>query len=120
MSLLGPKKDGGPNVEFFQSPESMQGFDQVRQWLQKNCKKVSIRRVIRHSTVQCTAQHTAVATAHIPAILKIKQNIQMELCQNNAMNEIFSTKIHRFSIGNSFEKISMVNFHVFSSCSHFF
>lgn len=49
MALLGPKKDGGPNVEFFQSPESMQGFEQVRQWLQKNCKKVSIRRFSRHS-----------------------------------------------------------------------
>lgn len=44
MALLGPKKDGGPNAEFFQSPEMMQGFEQVRQWLQKNCKKVSIFR----------------------------------------------------------------------------
>lgn len=51
MALLGPKKDGGPNVEFFQSPEIMQGFEQVRQWLQKNCKRVSIlRRVSRHSS----------------------------------------------------------------------
>lgn len=43
MVSLGPKKDGGPNVEFFQSPESMQGFEIIRQWLQKNCKKVSLR-----------------------------------------------------------------------------
>lgn len=42
MALLGPKKDGGPNVEFFQSPESMQGFEAVRQWLQRNCKKVCV------------------------------------------------------------------------------
>lgn len=41
MSSLGPKKDGGPNIEFFQSPESMQGFETIRLWLQKNCKKVS-------------------------------------------------------------------------------
>ncbi|XP_031624506.1 SWI/SNF complex subunit SMARCC2 isoform X2 [Contarinia nasturtii] len=39
MALLGPKKDGGPNADYFQSPESMQGFEQVRQWLTKNCKK---------------------------------------------------------------------------------
>ncbi|XP_055901985.1 SWI/SNF complex subunit SMARCC2 isoform X1 [Eupeodes corollae] len=39
MVTLGPKKDGNPNVEFFQSPESMQGFDTIRVWLQKNCKK---------------------------------------------------------------------------------
>lgn len=41
MVSLGPKKDGGPNIEFFQSPETMQGFEIIRQWLQKNCKKVS-------------------------------------------------------------------------------
>ncbi|XP_050672537.1 SWI/SNF complex subunit SMARCC2 isoform X2 [Leptidea sinapis] len=39
MTTLGPKKDGGPNVEFFQSPESLAQFDQIRVWLQKNCKK---------------------------------------------------------------------------------
>ncbi|XP_050355107.1 SWI/SNF complex subunit SMARCC2 isoform X2 [Nymphalis io] len=39
MTTLGPKKDGGPNIEFFQSPESLTQFDQIRVWLQKNCKK---------------------------------------------------------------------------------
>ncbi|XP_053692375.1 SWI/SNF complex subunit SMARCC1 isoform X1 [Sabethes cyaneus] len=39
MVTLGPKKDGGPNAEFFTAPESLQGFETVRQWLQKNCKK---------------------------------------------------------------------------------
>ncbi|XP_055634606.1 SWI/SNF complex subunit SMARCC1 isoform X2 [Toxorhynchites rutilus septentrionalis] len=39
MVSLGPKKDGGPNAEFFTSPESLQGFETVRQWLQKNLKK---------------------------------------------------------------------------------
>ncbi|XP_073959419.1 SWI/SNF- related protein mor isoform X2 [Choristoneura fumiferana] len=39
MANIGPKKDGGPNVEFFQSPESLAQFDQIRVWLQKNCKK---------------------------------------------------------------------------------
>lgn len=42
MTTIGPKKDGGPNVEYFQSPESLSQFDQIRVWLQKNCKKVSI------------------------------------------------------------------------------
>lgn len=37
---LGPKKDGSPNADFFQSPESLQGFESVRLWLQKNHKKV--------------------------------------------------------------------------------
>ncbi|XP_063381254.1 SWI/SNF complex subunit SMARCC2 [Cydia fagiglandana] len=39
MANIGPKKDGGPNVEYFQSPESLAQFDQIRVWLQKNCKK---------------------------------------------------------------------------------
>ncbi|XP_038117822.1 SWI/SNF complex subunit SMARCC2 isoform X1 [Culex quinquefasciatus] len=39
MVTLGPKKDGGPNAEFFNAPESLQGFETVRQWLQKNFKK---------------------------------------------------------------------------------
>lgn len=34
------KKDGGPNVKFYESPETIAQFDTVRQWLQKNCKKV--------------------------------------------------------------------------------
>lgn len=33
------KKDGGPNVKFYESPETIAQFDTVRQWLQKNCKK---------------------------------------------------------------------------------
>lgn len=40
MAGLGPKKDGGPNIDFFQSAESMVGLETVRLWLQKNCKKV--------------------------------------------------------------------------------
>lgn len=39
---LSPRKDGGPNVEFFQSAESMAGFETIRQWLMKNCKKVCV------------------------------------------------------------------------------
>lgn len=37
---LGPKKDGSPNTDFFLSPESLQGFESVRLWLQKHHKKV--------------------------------------------------------------------------------
>lgn len=42
MCTLGPKKDGSPNIEFFNSAESLQGFETIRLWLQKNCKKVCI------------------------------------------------------------------------------
>ncbi|XP_054161730.1 SWI/SNF complex subunit SMARCC1-like [Oppia nitens] len=33
------RKDGGPNHRFFESSETIQAFETVRQWLQKNCKK---------------------------------------------------------------------------------
>ncbi|CAG2173906.1 unnamed protein product [Oppiella nova] len=34
------RKDGGPNHRFFESSETIQAFETVRQWLQKNCKKL--------------------------------------------------------------------------------
>lgn len=40
---LAPKKDGGPNTKFFESPETVSLFDAIKSWLQKNCKKVSWR-----------------------------------------------------------------------------
>ncbi|XP_059175655.1 SWI/SNF complex subunit SMARCC1-like isoform X2 [Physella acuta] len=33
------KKDGGPNVKYFESQETIAQFDPVRTWLLKNCKK---------------------------------------------------------------------------------
>ncbi|XP_073999997.1 SWI/SNF- related protein mor isoform X2 [Rhodnius prolixus] len=39
MLAFGPKKDGGPNVKFFESPETLALFDGIKNWLQKNCKK---------------------------------------------------------------------------------
>lgn len=34
------KKDGSPNIKYFESLESIAQFDPVRSWLLKNCKKV--------------------------------------------------------------------------------
>ncbi|XP_075223805.1 SWI/SNF- related protein mor isoform X3 [Lycorma delicatula] len=39
MLALEPKKDGGPNVKFYESPETISLFDGIKAWLQKNCKK---------------------------------------------------------------------------------
>lgn len=41
MLSLGPKKDGGPNAKFFEAQEILTQLDGVKQWLLKNCKKVS-------------------------------------------------------------------------------
>lgn len=42
MAAYGPKKDGSPNVKYFESPEALSAFELIRQWLTKNGKKVSV------------------------------------------------------------------------------
>ncbi|XP_065344362.1 SWI/SNF complex subunit SMARCC2 isoform X3 [Cloeon dipterum] len=39
MLAFAPKKDGGPNTKYFESPETLTQLDGVRSWLMKNCKK---------------------------------------------------------------------------------
>lgn len=39
-----PKEDGGPNLKFYESQETLQLLEGVKTWLLKNCKKVSSRR----------------------------------------------------------------------------
>ncbi|XP_039281683.1 SWI/SNF complex subunit SMARCC2 isoform X1 [Nilaparvata lugens] len=39
MLALEPKKDGGPNVKFFEAPDTISQFDGIKAWMQKNCKK---------------------------------------------------------------------------------
>ena len=36
------KKDGSPNVRYFESSETISQYDGVKQWIQKNCKKVFV------------------------------------------------------------------------------
>lgn len=64
MSTLGPRNDGGPNIEFFHSNESMQGFETVRQWLQKNCKRVCAKHS-RHSGIQYNKWGRLLVLCHI-------------------------------------------------------
>ena len=35
------KKDGGPNLKYFESLDTIAQFDSVKTWLQKNYKKVT-------------------------------------------------------------------------------
>lgn len=41
---LHKKKDGSPNVKFFETVETIAQFDSVRTWLNKNYKKVGMLR----------------------------------------------------------------------------
>lgn len=44
MLSVGPKMDGGPNVKYFESNDTLTALEGVKQWLQKNGKKVLILR----------------------------------------------------------------------------
>ena len=37
---INPRKDGGPNAKYYESPETLSQFDNVKTWLMKNAKKV--------------------------------------------------------------------------------
>lgn len=37
---INPRKDGGPNVKYYESAETVSQFENVRTWLTKNAKKV--------------------------------------------------------------------------------
>lgn len=39
--MLSRKKNGAPDAKYFDTNETVAKFDSVRQWLLKNCKKVS-------------------------------------------------------------------------------
>uniref|UniRef100_A0A0K8RKW4 Chromo domain-containing protein n=1 Tax=Ixodes ricinus TaxID=34613 RepID=A0A0K8RKW4_IXORI len=39
MAVVQRKRDGGPNLKFYESAETITQFDGVKQWLHKNCKK---------------------------------------------------------------------------------
>lgn len=58
------KKDGGPNVKFYESSETIAQFEPVRQWLLKNCKKVRTFKIdiigvvkANHYEIEVTAGH---------------------------------------------------------------
>ncbi|XP_070073301.1 SWI/SNF complex subunit SMARCC2 isoform X2 [Drosophila takahashii] len=73
MNSLGPKKDGSPNIDFFQSPETLQGFESIRQWLQKNCKKF-----LAHSSEPITKESLAQLLVHF------LQYVEAKLGKNSA------------------------------------
>ncbi|KAH8271397.1 hypothetical protein KR018_008649 [Drosophila ironensis] len=73
MNTLGPKKDGSPNIDFFQSPETLQGFESIRQWLQKNCKKY-----LAHSSEPITKESLA------QLLVQFLQYVEAKLGKNSA------------------------------------
>ncbi|XP_001359275.4 SWI/SNF complex subunit SMARCC1 isoform X1 [Drosophila pseudoobscura] len=73
MNTLGPKKDGSPNIDFFQSSETLQGFESIRQWLQKNCKKY-----LAHSSEPITKESLA------QLLIQFLQYVEAKLGKNSA------------------------------------
>lgn len=48
MIAFGPKKDGSPNVKYFESAETLANLEIVKQWLHKTVKKV-LKLLVFHS-----------------------------------------------------------------------
>uniref|UniRef100_A0A0A1WPE3 SWI/SNF complex subunit SMARCC2 n=1 Tax=Zeugodacus cucurbitae TaxID=28588 RepID=A0A0A1WPE3_ZEUCU len=100
MNTLGPKKDGSPNVEFFQSPESLQGFETIRLWLQKNCKKYlanNTETITKESLAQLLIQFLQYVEAKLgknapePPATRIPMRLFMDFKPGGSLCVIFST-----------------------------
>ncbi|XP_004536959.1 SWI/SNF complex subunit SMARCC2 isoform X2 [Ceratitis capitata] len=100
MNTLGPKKDGSPNVEFFQSPESLQGFETIRLWLQKNCKKYlanNTETITRESLAQLLIQFLQYVEAKLgknaqePPATRLPMRLFMDFKPGGGLCVIFST-----------------------------
>ncbi|XP_072401811.1 SWI/SNF complex subunit SMARCC2 isoform X1 [Diabrotica undecimpunctata] len=55
MLSVGPKMDGGPNIKYFESPETLTALEAVKSWLQKNGKKYVQNEPITNKTLSATA-----------------------------------------------------------------
>ncbi|KAL9888767.1 SWI/SNF complex subunit SMARCC2-like [Glossina fuscipes] len=97
MNTLGPKEDGGPNVEFFNSPESLQGFETIRLWLQKNCKKqLASEPITKESLAQLLIQFLQYVEAKLgknstkPPATRIPMRCFMDFKPNGGLCYIFA------------------------------
>lgn len=51
MATVQRKKDGGPNVKFYEASETVAQFDAIKTWLQKNFKKVGFNSCLQSLNV---------------------------------------------------------------------
>lgn len=98
MVTLGPKKDGSPNAEFFQSSETLQEFESVRQWLQKHHKKyVQSDPPTKETLAQLIIQLVQYQDSKLgknnsdPAITRFPMRCFMDFKPGGALCTIFST-----------------------------
>ncbi|XP_057661978.1 SWI/SNF complex subunit SMARCC2 [Diorhabda carinulata] len=54
MLSIGPKMDGGPNIKYFESPETLTALEAVKNWLQKNGKKYVQNEQLTNKTLSTT------------------------------------------------------------------
>ncbi|KAM7362775.1 SWI/SNF- related protein mor isoform 2-T2 [Cochliomyia hominivorax] len=100
MCTLAPKKDGSPNIEFYNSPESLQGFESIRLWLQKNCKKYlagSSEPITKESLAQLLIQFLQYVEAKLgknstePPATRIPMRCFLDFKSGGGLCIIFST-----------------------------
>ncbi|CAH2054423.1 unnamed protein product, partial [Iphiclides podalirius] len=115
MATLGPKKDGGPNVEFFQAPESLAQFDQIRVWLQKNCKKhVQTDPPTKEGLAQLVVQliqyqeNKLGKNASDPPFLRLPMKVFMDLKPGGSLCTVLAT-MFRFKSEQRWRKFDFQN-----------
>ncbi|KAL1493165.1 hypothetical protein ABEB36_011275 [Hypothenemus hampei] len=54
MMSIGPKMDGSPNTKYFESPETLNNLESVKNWLQKNAKKYINNDPLTNKTISQT------------------------------------------------------------------
>ncbi|CAD7093415.1 unnamed protein product [Hermetia illucens] len=108
MAAIGPKKDGSPNIEFYQTPECLQGLETIRLWLQKNCKKWITETITKESLSQLLIQFMQYhenklgKTAIEPPITKIPMKCFLDFKPGGGLCVLFAT-MFRFQRGKKFD-----------------
>ncbi|XP_049884800.1 SWI/SNF complex subunit SMARCC2 isoform X2 [Pectinophora gossypiella] len=115
MTSIGPKKDGGPNVEYFQSSESLSQFDQIRVWLQKNCKKhVQTDPPTKEGLAQLVVQliqyqeNKLGKNATDPPFLRLPMKVFMDMKPGGALCTVLAT-MFRFKSEQRWRKFDFQN-----------
>ncbi|XP_077301192.1 SWI/SNF- related protein mor isoform X3 [Arctopsyche grandis] len=115
MMPFGPKKDGGPNIDFFQATETLSHFDQIRLWLQKNCKKyVQTEPPTKESLSQLVIQLIQYQEAKLgknatePPFTRLPMKCFLDLKPGGSLCQIFAT-MFRYKAEQRWRKFDFQN-----------
>lgn len=107
---FGPKKDGSPNVEYFQQPDILAGLETVRLWLLKNFKKyVQAENLTKESLSQLLIQFMQHQESRLgknasdPGVTRLPVRFFLDCKSGGALCHIFAT-MFRFKTEKNIKK----------------